>query len=695
MRITPAVLVLTATLATPVVLGSPVVEDPYLWLEEVTGQRALAWVHRQNAESTQQLAKSQAFQAMNARFLEILNSDARIPYVTKIGGSYYNFWRDQRNERGLWRRTTLDQYRRSEPAWETVLDLDSLARVEKENWVWHGADPLPPDYTRCLLSLSRGGGDADAVREFDLSTLEFVDGGFALPEAKSSVSWASRDTVYVGTDFGSGSLTSSGYPRIAKIWRRGTPLAAAALLYQGEPDDVAVTAYRDLTPGFERDLVVRTITFYTDQMFLLRDGRLVKLDKPDDATAGLWREWLLLQLRSDWAVEGTTWPAGALLAIRLDDFLGGRRGFERLFEPSERKSLDGYSATRGAVLVNELDNVRNRLYVLRPEGGRWSRAALPGLPEFGSVEASAVDPRESDDYFLTLTDFVTPTSLHLGTAGQGPPEKLKQTPEFFDARNLVVSQHQAVSKDGTRVPYFEVAPKGLAASGATPTLLYGYGGFEISELPSYSGLRGSGWFEKGGVFVVANIRGGGEFGPKWHQAALKANRPRAYEDFIAVAEDLIERKITTPRHLGIIGGSNGGLLMGNMLTMRPDLFGAVVCQVPLLDMRRYHKLLAGASWMGEYGNPDDPKEWEFIQKFSPYQNVQRSVKYPPTLFTTSTRDDRVHPGHARKMVAKMKEQGHDVLYYENVEGGHGQAANNRQQAFMWALAYTFLWSKLR
>ena len=686
--------VLTASFA-PLLAADPAPTDPYLWLEDVTGDSALTWVGQRNAESTKELAESEEFKAMNARMLDILNSTAKIPYVTKIGPYFYNHWKDKDHERGLWRRTTLDEYAKDEPAWETVLDLDALSKAENENWVWHGADPLPPDYTRCLLSLSRGGADADVVREFDLVQKSFVDKGFFVPEAKSAFNWKDENVLFLGTDFGPGSMTSSGYPRIVKEWRRGTPMDAATVVYEGEPEDVWIGGYRDHTPGFERDFVSRAITFYTNELYVRRDGKLVKIDKPDDANASVHRQWLLLELRSDWTVGGKTWPAGALLAANFDDFLGGKRTFDMLFEPTERKSLAEFAPTRDAIILNELDNVRNKLYVLRYTEGAWTRTPMNGLPEFGAIKVSAVDSRESDDYWLTIADFTTPTSLHLGAAGAGAAKKLKQTPVYFDASHLAVTQHEAVSKDGTRVPYFLVSPKKLKLDGTAPTLLYGYGGFEVSEMPSYSGVRGAGWLESGGVLAVANIRGGGEFGPKWHQAALKANRTRAYEDFIAVGEDLVRRKITSPRHLGCMGGSNGGLLVGNMLTMRPDLWGAIVCQVPLLDMQRYNKLLAGASWMGEYGNPDEPEEWKFIQGFSPYHNVKTDVKYPRTLFTTSTRDDRVHPGHARKMVAKMRDQGHDVVYYENIEGGHGGAATNKQSAYMWALAYTFLRNQLQ
>jgi prolyl oligopeptidase len=672
---------------------APSPEDRYLWLEDVTGERALAWARARNAESAKVLETGD-FASLEKRILDILDSDARIPYVQKLGPWYYNLWKDAKNPRGLWRRTTLVEYRKEHPAWETVIDLDALGAAETENWVWHGADCLKPEYERCLVQLSRGGADADVVREFDLEAKAFLKDGFSLPESKNAVGWLDADSLYVGTDFGPGSMTTSGYPRIAKVWRRGSALEKAEAVYEGKADDMMVVASRDHTRGFERDFVYRAITFYTNEMFLRRDGKLVKIDKPDSAKANVHRDLLLLELRDDWTVAGNTYPAGALLAADFEGFLKGQRRFDVLFEPTERKSLAGYSPTLNHVLVNELDNVRNRVYVLTRKDGTWTREPLPGMPEFGTVSAHGVDDEESDDYFMTVTDYLTPTSLSLGMAGQGAPEKLKQLPAFFDAKSLAVSQHETTSKDGTRIPYFQVSRKDLALDGRNPTLLYGYGGFEIPMVPGYSAGVGAAWLEKGGVYVVANIRGGGEFGPKWHQAALKASRHKAYEDFIAVAEDLVRRKVTSTPHLGIQGGSNGGLLMGNMLTMRPDLFGAIVCQVPLLDMRRYHTLLAGASWMGEYGNPDDPEEWEFIRTFSPYHNVKEGVRYPPTLFMTSTRDDRVHPGHARKMTALMTDAKQDVLYYENIEGGHGGAADNKQSAHMNALAYTFLWQRL-
>jgi prolyl oligopeptidase len=669
-------------------------QDPGLWLEDVTGEQAMKWVRQQNERSTAELAGSSEFKTLDERFLGILNSKERIPFVNRIGDHFYNFWRDAEHVRGVWRRTTLAEYRKADPAWETVLDLDALGAAEKESWVWEGASVLRPGNTLCLVSLSRGGADASVVREFDIANKRFVDGGFTLPESKSNVGWIDADHVYLGMAFDSTTMTTSGYPRVVREWKRGTPVSDATLVYEGQTSDVAVGASHDDMPGFERDFVSRAPTFYTNELWLRRSGKLVKIDKPDDAEASAWREWLLVQLRTAWTTGGKTWPAGALLATRFDDFLAGKREFQALFTPTPRTSLAGYSSTKSALILNVLDNVRSRAFVLRPGSPHWSQAAVAGLPEFGTLSASGVDGRDSDDYWLTLTDFLTPTSLYLGNVGSPAREKLKQTPAFFDGSRHVVSQHEAVSKDGTRIPYFEVAPRSLTLDGHAPTLLTGYGGFEVSEQPYYSGVQGSGWLERGGVLVVANIRGGGEFGPQWHQSAIKENRMRCYEDFSAVARDLQQRKVTSAAHLGCLGGSNGGLLVGNMLTQYPELFGAVVCQAPLLDMQRYHKLLAGASWMGEYGDPDQPDQWSYIEKFSPYHNVRAGVKYPRTLFTSSTRDDRVHPGHARKMVARLLEQGSDVLYYENIEGGHGGAANNTQQAFMSALALTFLWKQL-
>ena len=695
--------------------GSPapqeatVADDPYQWLEDVTGDKSIAWVREQNAKSGAELAQSAPFRKLEGDIRAILDSDAKIPVVEKIGDHYYNFWKDKSHERGLWRRTTLDEYRKPQPRWETVIDLDALNAAEKENWVWHGADCLQPEYRRCLIALSRGGSDADVTREFDLGTRQWVAGGFLRPEAKGGLGWIDKDTVYVFTDFGQGSLTSSGYPRVVKQWSRGTPLSAATRVYEGKHEDLYISAQRDHTPGFQRDFVSRAIAFYNDELYLRgKDGQLTKVDAPNSASKSVHAEWLALELREPYtAHDGTygdkTFPAGALIVTKLDDFMAGHRNFVPLFTPDANSSLAGFAWTKNALVLNVMRDVRNELSVWRyaqmpkgpalgPDG--WVGSPLAGAPTIGAVSVAAVDPDTSDAVWITATDYLTPTSLLLADVSTGAaPELLKSNPQFFDASTHVIEQHFATSKDGTRIPYFLVRPKAMKTDGSTPTLLYGYGGFEVSMTPAYSGGVGKGWLEKGGAYAVANIRGGGEYGPRWHQAALKANRHKAYEDFAAVAEDLVQSGVTSRQHLGIRGGSNGGLLMGNMLTQYPELFGAVVVQVPLLDMKRYSHLLAGASWMAEYGDPDTA-DWDYIRTFSPYQLFDPAKTYPPVLFTTSTKDDRVHPGHARKMMAKMLAAGKDVRYYENIEGGHGGAANNAQSAHMGALAYTFLWQQL-
>lgn len=678
--------------------AEPAAEDPYEWLEEVLGDKALEWVKARNAIVQNRMEGEPSFEKLRSDLLEILDSNARIPFVSKRGEYYYNFWRDKTNERGLWRRTTLEEYRKADPRWEVVLDLDALGKTENENWVWKGASLLRPDYQRALITLSRGGADANITREFDLKTRSFVADGFELPESKGSVSWIDIDHLFVSTDFGDASMTDSGYPRMAKLWKRGTPIEQAKLVYEGKQEDMSVGAVHDDSPGFERNFVTRNIAFYNDELFLVKDsGELVKIDAPNTASKSVFKQYLLLELREAWTIDSKTYPAGSLLVSDFDRFLRGERAFEVLFEPSSNTALSSVTTTKDHVVINVLEDVKNRLYVLTPSttasSTAWRSEPLVGAPAFGTVNVTAVDSDDSNDYFMTSTDYLTPTTLSIGTIGKAP-EELKRLPHFFDSVGMQISQHFATSIDGTKVPYFMVAKKDLNLDGKNPTLLYGYGGFEISLQPNYSATVGRAWLTQGGVYVVANIRGGGEYGPRWHQAALKENRLRAYEDFAAVAKDLVARGVTSKQRLGIQGGSNGGLLVGNMITLYPELFEAGVCQVPLLDMKRYNKLLAGASWMAEYGNPDYPDQWTYIRKFSPYQNVQPSVAYPKVLFTTSTRDDRVHPGHARKMMAKMESQGHAVWYYENIEGGHGGAANNKQSAFMQALAYTFLKQEL-
>jgi len=667
-------------------------KDPYLWLEDVEGDKALNWVKERSAKDTAEIEAVPEFAAIRAELIEIFNSRERIPNVNMQGAWLYNFWQDAEHVRGVWRRTFLDQYIQPAPVWETVLDVDALAKAEGENWVWQGADGLPPDYTRYLVTLSRGGGDAAVTREFDAVTKAFVADGFVVPEAKARVGWRDADTVWIGTDFGPGSLTTSGYPRMVKEWRRGTPLESARLVFEGKVEDMAVGAYSAHTPEGRYDVVYRTPEFFRGINFLVLGDRLVKVDIPDDAEPrGVFKNQLLLSLRTDWTVGGKTYPQDTLLAIDLDRFLVGERDFTVLFQPEARVALDGVSTTRNHLLLTTLDNVRGRLYRLTPGKDGWAREEipLPGLGTVGVGSTSEVD----DTFFFTYNDFLTPSSLYLVRPGAAP-QAVKTTPAFFDATGMKVDQHEATSKDGTKIPYFVFMPRGFTANGQNPTLLYGYGGFEQTMNPNYSAGTGKAWVGRGGVYVLANIRGGGEFGPKWHQAAMQEKHQNAFDDFIAVAEDLIARKITSPAHLGIVGGSNGGLLVGACFVQRPELFNAVVCQVPLLDMQRYNKLLAGASWMAEYGNPDTD-DWQFMKTWSPYHNLDAKKDYPKVFFYTSTRDDRVHPGHARKMVAKMKDQGHDVLYYENIEGGHGGAANNSQRAFMTALAWTFFARELR
>ncbi|MEU4388047.1 prolyl oligopeptidase family serine peptidase [Promicromonospora sp. NPDC023805] len=699
----------------------PAAPDPFAWLEDVDGDTALSWVRERNAHGAQVLG-GPAFTETERAVREVLDSDDKIPHVSKVGEHYYNFWQDAEHERGLWRRTTLDSYRTDDPEWVTVLDLDALAAQEGESWVWHGASVLRPTAEQlaageprrhALVDLSPGGSDSDVTREFDLVTKQFVpesDGGFVRAQAKGGLSWIDSDTVYVYTDFGEGTMTPSGYPRQVKRWQRGTPLAEATVVYEGTDQDMYISASRSHTPGFERDLVHRALRFYANETYLATnvgtpEQTLAKIDVPDSANVGLHREWMLVRLRDDWTLRRTTYGAGSLLAARFDDFMAGSHDLTVLFEPTPTTSLAGITWTRNHLVVNVLDDVKNLLHVLTPPtlatpGGEWARSELPVGGELLTVGVGAVDVVDSDDVWVVTTGYLTPSTLGRTTvAGPGEtaaaPEVLKSAPSYFEAAGMAVRQQFTESDDGTRVPYFVVGRADLVSgeAGPAPTLLWGYGGFEHAILPGYSGTVGRAWLERGGVYAVANIRGGGEYGPAWHQAALKENRHRAYEDFAAVARDLVTRGITVPAQLGMEGRSNGGLLAGNMLTQYPELFGAIIVGVPLLDMKRYSHLLAGASWMAEYGDPDT-SDWEFVRGFSPYHLFDAARDYPPVLFTTSTKDDRVHPGHARKMAALMLAAGKDVTYYENIEGGHGGAANNAQAAYMAATHWTFLWTRL-
>lgn len=664
-------------------------DDPYLWLEDIAGDDPLDWVRARNEPTVDEFS-GELFEQMRAEALEVLDTDARIPYVRRRGEYLYNFWRDAANPRGLWRRTTLESYRSDAPDWDVLIDVDELAGADDENWVWAGAQVIEPDHTRALVSLSRGGSDAAIVREFDMATREFVADGFELAEAKSQVSWLEPDTLLVGTDFGDDSLTESGYPRVVKRWHRGTPLTAAETVFEGSRADVNVSAGADRTPGFERTFVNRAVDFFNDEVYELRgspDGsELIRIDAPTDATVSVHRQWLLVELRTDWFTGSASYGAGSLLAADYDEFLAGTAELRVVFEPDEHTSLHHYAWTRDRLVIVTLADVASRVEIVTP--GTWDRRPVTDVPPNTNTVIVAADDT-GDEIFLDSSGFDSPSRLLQGPV-DGPLHEVKCAPAFFDAENLSVTQHFVSSRDGTSIPYFVVRP----ADAKGPTLLGGYGGFEVARTPGYDGVLGRLWLARGGTYVLANIRGGGEYGPGWHTQAMRAGRHKVAEDFAAVAADLVDRGITTVPQLGAQGGSNGGLLMGIMLTQYPQLFGALVCQVPLLDMRRYHLLLAGASWVAEYGDPDDPADWEFISEYSPYHHISSDRQYPPVLITTSTRDDRVHPGHARKMTAALESAGHRVWYYENIEGGHAGAADNAQIAFKSALSFAFLWRML-
>ena len=663
-------------------------DDPYLWLEDVAGDEALDWVRAQNEPTLAELGGAQ-FERMRTEALEVLDTDARIPYVRRRGEYLYNFWRDAANPRGLWRRTTLDSYRTDSPDWDVLIDVDALGRADDEKWVWAGATVIEPEFTRALVDLSRGGSDAVIVREFDMETREFITDGFELLEAKSQIGWEEPDTVLVGTDFGDGSLTESGYPRIVKRWHRGTPLSDAETIFEGSPTDVSATGYADRTPGFERTFVGRSLDFWNRERWELRGPELIRIDVPTDLSSMLiHREWLLIDLRTDWFVGATMYRAGSLLAAKYDEFLSGTSELQIVFEPDEHTCMHQYAWTRDRLLLVTLADVASRVEIVTP--GTWQREPISGIPAATNTAIVAADDT-GDEFFLDSSGFDAPSQLLRGT-GPERLDRIKSAPAFFDAENINVKQFFVPSKDGTSIPYFVVGSRDAAGPG--PTLLGGYGGFESSMTPGYGGVLGRLWLARGGTYAMANIRGGGEYGPGWHTQAMREGRHKVAEDFAAVATDLVDRGITTVEQLGAQGGSNGGLLMGVMLTKYPEKFGALVCDVPLLDMKRYHLLLAGASWVAEYGDPDNPDDWEFISEYSPYQNISATRRYPQVLFTTSTRDDRVHPGHARKMVAALQDAGHQVWLYENIEGGHAGAADNEQAAFKAALSYSFLWRTL-
>jgi prolyl oligopeptidase len=664
-------------------------DDPYLWLEDIHGAKPLAWVHEQNAKSRAVLQADPDYQKDYDAILKVLDATDRIPYGELERGYVLNFWQDAAHPKGIWRRTSVADYAEPSPQWELLLDLDKLAAEEHENWVW-GAPDCSPAFKRCLLSLSRGGGDAVVVREFDLASKSFVKDGFALAEAKSSITYLDEDTVLLGTDFGKGSMTTSGYPRIVKLWKRGEPMERAQTLFEGKTEDVAAQPTVFHGPAGTVAVIQRAVTFFTTEYHLLQpSGALRHLPVPLGADLkGAQGGHLIFSLRDDWTpAGGKPIRKGALIAYHL---AGPEEGVTVLFAPDAKSSIDEVATGRDAVYASIYHDVTGSVHAFRAGAdGRWTDSVLP-LPPGGSTRIVSVNAW-GPQALLRYESYTTPTTLY-EYSGEGKPVALKSLPPRFDASNLATEQFFATSADGTQVPYFVTRARGQ--QGPAPTVLYGYGGFEISMTPSYSANFGMLWLAKGGVFVVANIRGGGEYGPGWHQAALLGNRQKAYDDFQAVARDIVKRGITTPAQLGIMGGSNGGLLVSANMVEQPALFGAVVCQVPLIDMIRYTHIGAGASWEAEYGDPARQADRAWIMKYSPYQNVSEKKHYPPVLFVTATSDDRVTPVHARKMAARMEAQGHEVLFYENTDGGHAAAADHKQAAEMWALSFVYLKQKL-
>ncbi|RYZ09645.1 MAG: S9 family peptidase [Alphaproteobacteria bacterium] len=678
--------------------------DAHLYLEEVEGAQALDWVRAQNERSLKVLEGDARYQGYYEEALKIATSAERIPYGSIRGGYVYNFWQDAANERGLWRRTPVAEYAKAQPKWETLLDLDALSKAESANWVYKGVSCLPPANVDCLVSLSDGGKDAVRVREYSIADgaakAAFVPGGFDIPEAKSSITWQDKDTLLIATDWGGDapSLTDSGYPFVIKRLKRGQALADAVEIYRGDVKDVATSPFslEDET-GKRWFGASRAETFFTASYVLFRDGgEAVKIPLPEKASPqGIFADTLIATIEQDWQPEGQdAFKSGDLIGFKWSEFVASGKlpKVEAIFRPTPKQALQGVGVTRHELLVNISDNVVVKVMAYRKGAAGWTTKEVP-LPPNGTAGVLFADNEESTA-FLGFDGYLSPDSLFTYDSASGALSQIKSLPAWFDASPYVVHQREATSKDGTKVPYFVVHHKDIKRDGTNPTLVYGYGGFQVSQTPNYSGTVGKLWLEQGGVYVMANIRGGGEFGPEWHQAGLKTNRQVVYDDFIAVAEDLIAFGITSKEKLGAMGGSNGGLLMGVMFTQRPDLFKAIVCQVPLLDMLRYNLLLAGASWMDEYGDPEVPEERAFLEKLSPYHNVDPAKTYPEIYFETSTKDDRVHPAHARKLAKRLEETGKPFLYYENIDGGHSAAANQREAAKRAALEFTYLARKL-
>ncbi len=661
--------------------------DELLWLEDVEGPEAVAWVEAQNARAEATL-RDDRFEADRTALEAIFDSDDRIPGIVRRGDHLYNFWTDARNKRGVWRRITMESYRSVQPEWEVLLDLDALGDAEGVSWVWGGSSWLPGNDQRALISLSRGGADAVTIREFDLAAKRFMDGGFAIPEAKGNAAWVDADTLLVTSAHG-GDVTESGYARTIRRWARGGALDQASAIFEVRKSDVYGYASVDHDPAHPHTLFARAIEFFrTEYSYESPHRARQKLDLPEDCEVETGHGRLLVRLRSNWAVGGVTWRAGSLLAIGIEAFLDGARDFALVFQPSARVSLDSWLNFADHIVLAALDIVRSR--ILLADATDWRLRPVPGLPDAGSVHLQKLTPDDpqADGYLLWVSSFLEPDWLMLGQR-DAAPETLKTLKPVFDASGFTVTQYEVIAEDGAAIPYFWIGPKGAPPLEGFATHLYGYGGFEVSLQPHYMAENGALWLARGGASVVANIRGGGEFGPDWHKAGTREGKLVAQDDFAAVAADLVRRGLSTPARILGAGGSNGGLLVGNMLTRHPDRFGAILCTVPLLDMRRYTKLLAGASWIAEYGDPDKAEDWAYLEGYSPYHLLRPGQNYPPVFFMTTRRDDRVHPGHARKMAAKMQAMGYDALYYEQLEGGHGAGADSAQRAFVTALFGSF------
>jgi prolyl oligopeptidase len=689
--------VLATLLAGVFLMGAAPSDDPYTWMEEIEGARALDWAKAENARSLPQLQKDPRYQRLYDDALKIATATDRIPGVyISDDGSLRDFWQDREHVRGVWRTTSVESYRSGNPEWKTLIDVDALATAENANWVWHGAECLPPDGRRCLVELSNGGKDAAEVREFDTVDGRFVEGGFRLPEGKHRYAWVDRDTLIVGLDANK-EVTTSGYPFILKLLKRGQPLSAAREVFRGDAKDggygVSPIVLRDPDGQVQALIAHRPLDTFNAEHHLITEAGPKKLDLPlKSSVQGYVAGRVAVTLEQDWT--GRDLKEGDLVDFDLGALKanpGALKG-ALVLRPTESQAVEAVATTRNRLVVSLLDNVKGQIVSLARQGDRWAKTTLD-LPKDSTLSvASASD--QDDRMIVYATSYLTPSQQFLVDAGSGEKSLLRTAPARFDASKHMVEQHWATSKDGTKVPYFVVRPKDLKFDGQAPTLLYAYGGFLVSQTPGYAATVGKLWLEDGGVYVVANIRGGGEFGPRWHNAGLKLNRMRVYDDFFAVSEDLIKRKITSPRRLGIMGGSNGGLLMGVALTQRPELYNAVVIQVPLFDMIGYTHIGAGASWVGEYGDPAIPAERAVIETYSPYQNLKRGQTYPRVFLETSTKDDRVHPAHARKAAARLREYGYDFLYYENIDGGHAAAANLNERAMRQALEYTYLHQQL-